>query len=79
MTRDGSVALFEIHKIAHKGWFGRKAYWVVQLYSQLPSGDVVKMGCVSEKVLAYAISSAEHDLKDGFISICDFGQAAAQD
>jgi hypothetical protein len=79
VTRDGLV-VFEIHKVAHRGWLKEKAHWVVQLYSRTPTSDgLERKGCVAGKMLVYAIHAAEVDLKHGFLSICDFELAAAQD
>lgn len=75
--RDGTLVIFEIHKVAKPGWFSRKAHWVVQLYSQDggPSSRT-KRGCEAASMQAYAISSAEKDLYHGFMSIADFELAA---
>jgi hypothetical protein len=77
IRRDGTIVIFEIHKLAKPGLFGRKAHWVVQLYSQDggPSSRI-KRGCVAASMQAYAISSAEKDLYHGFVSVADFDLAA---
>jgi len=77
MTRDGSIAAFEIHKLARPGWFGEKAWWVIQLCSKSPgASQFERRGCVSAKTQAYALSEAEVDLRFNFISICDFELAS---
>jgi len=60
MTRDGSLALFEVHKLARPGWFGERAMWVVRLSSQ-PLGSEVgeTQGWVTGKTQARALMRAE--------------------
>ncbi|MGY2938847.1 hypothetical protein ACVWZ6_008449 [Bradyrhizobium sp. GM6.1] len=76
IAQDGSIAIFEIHKVARSGWLGKKAGWVVQLFSQSPGSNENKHGCVGEKTLAFAISEAEMDLRHGFLSVADIELAA---
>jgi hypothetical protein len=49
MTRDRSLALFEVDKLARPTWFGQKALWVVQLRSQPPGGRTAEKGRVSRE------------------------------
>ena len=50
ITRDGSLVVFDVHKVAKPGWFGDKAHWVVQLFSKEPGADTpTKHGCVRGK------------------------------
>ena len=77
MTGDGSLVVFEVHKLTRPGWFGEKAWWVVQLWSKSPDGDGdEKRGCVSGKIQAVALTEAETDLRFNFMSICDFELAS---
>jgi hypothetical protein len=77
MTRDGSLVGFEVHKLARPGWFGDKAWWVVQLYSKSAESETVeKRGCVTGKTQAHALTEAETDLRFNFMSICDFELAS---
>ena len=64
MTRDGSLALFEVHKLARPAWFGERAMWVVQLWSQ-PAGSkaVETRGWVTGKTQAHALTEAEAHLR----------------
>lgn len=78
--RDGSYAAFGINKIAHRGWFGSKAYWVVQMYSLADrTSQMVAHGCAYGKTQAVAISNAEWDLRDNFLSLLTFEDAARDD
>jgi hypothetical protein len=77
MTRDGSLVIFDIHKVARPRWFGKKAHWVVQLSSKhLGVEAPTKHGCVEGSTQAHALSAAELDLKHGFLSIADFELAS---
>lgn len=76
VLRDGSIVIFEVHKIARPGWLREKAWWVVQLWSQAPNELPQKRGCVSDKTQAHALHEAELDLQFNFMSICDFELAA---
>jgi hypothetical protein len=64
MTRDWSLALFEVHKLARPAWFGERALWVVQLWSQPPGSKAAeKRGCVTGKTQAHALTEAESHLR----------------
>jgi hypothetical protein len=77
MTRDGSLVVFDVHKVARPGWLGDRAHWVVQLSSkQSGVGTLTQHGCVAGKTQAHALSAAELDLKHGFLSVADFELAA---
>ena len=70
---DGSIMIFEIHKVSKKGFLRRKIGWIVQLYSKSsPDDDPIKHGCVSASTLVGAIQQAHLDVKHGFLSIADF-------
>lgn len=78
--RDGSTVLFEIHKLARKGWLREKAHWVVQIYSQnAGESDFAKHGCSFGSTQVVAISDAEQDVRYGFTSVLDFELAASTD
>jgi hypothetical protein len=72
---DGSLVVFEVHKLTRPGWIGEKAWWVVQLWSRSTNGDD-KRGCVCGKMQAVALTEAETDLRFNFMSICDFELAS---
>jgi hypothetical protein len=79
MKRDGSLAVFEVHKLARPTWFGNRAWWVVQLWSQsVQSRMAEKRGCVTGKTQARALVEAETDLRCNFISRCDFELASGE-
>jgi hypothetical protein len=64
MMRKGSLALFEVHKLARPTWFGQRALWVVQLWSQPLGGKAAeKRGCVTGKTQAHALTGAEARLR----------------
>lgn len=70
---DGSIMIFEIHKVSKKGFLRRKTGWIVQLYSKSASdSEPTKHGCVSASTLVGAIHQAHLDVKHGFMSIADF-------
>lgn len=70
---DGSIMIFEIHKVSKKGFLRKKTGWIVQLYSKLaPESEPTKHGCVSASTLVGAIKQAHLDVKYGFMSIADF-------
>ena len=73
--RDGSIVIFELHKLAQHTFFREQAYWVVQLFSQAPEESVIKRGCVAADTLEDAISNAESDLHHGFVSVTNFEDA----
>ena len=74
---DGSLMVFEIHKLGTKGFLWTKAFWVVQLYSASDaSGPLKKRGCVWGKTCVSAIHEAHIDVKYGFMSIADFEMAS---
>jgi hypothetical protein len=76
-TRDGSLVVFDIHKLARSGWFGDKTHWVVQLWSKQPGADAPQQhGCVAGKTQADALSAAEVDMKHGFRSVTSFAVSA---
>ncbi len=76
IRQDGSFVAFDVHKLAaRRGWFGDKAYWVIQLWSREPDGVFEMRGCVSGAVQGKALSEAEKDLQHGFLSVCDFDLA----
>jgi hypothetical protein len=63
-TRDGSLVVFEVHKLARATWFGQRALWVVQLWSQPPGGKTAeKRGCVTGKMQVHALTEAEAHLR----------------
>lgn len=75
---DGSVMIFEIHKVTKKGLLRRKVGWIVQLYSKTsPESESTKHGCVSASTLVGAIQQAHLDVKCGFMSIADFDLSVA--
>jgi hypothetical protein len=64
MMRNGSLALFEVHKLARPTWFGQRALWVVQLWSQPRGGKAAeKRGCVTGKMQVHALTEAEAHLR----------------
>jgi hypothetical protein len=64
MAGDGSLALFEVHKLARPTWFGQRALWVVQLWSQPPGSKAAETrGCVTGKTQAHALTEAETHLR----------------
>jgi hypothetical protein len=69
---DGSIVIFEVHKLAQRTFFREQTYWVVQLFSQAPEESVIKRGCVAADTLDDAISNAE---SDGFVSVTIFEDA----
>ena len=76
-AEDGSLMIFEIHKLGRKGLFRMKAFWVVQLYSALDTnGSLERHGCVWGKMCVSAIHQAHLDVKYGFMSIADFEMAS---
>jgi hypothetical protein len=77
-TPDGSLIVFDVHKVARPGWLvGDKAHWVVQLSSKQPGTKIIEQhGCVTGKTQAHALSAAEIDLKHGFLSVANFELSA---
>ncbi|MGK7058055.1 hypothetical protein AB4853_16460 [Bradyrhizobium sp. 1050_B9_N1_2] len=75
-TRDGTLVIFEIHKISRPGWIGRKAHWVIQMLSRDVAGRIERRGCVAASNQATVISKAEADVHHGFISAADFDLAS---
>ena len=74
---DGSLMVFEIHKLGKRGLLRNKAFWVVQLYSAVgPDGPFEGRGCVWGKTCVSAIFDAHLDVKHGFLSIADFEMAS---
>ncbi|WP_299606100.1 hypothetical protein [uncultured Tateyamaria sp.] len=70
---DGSIMIFEIHKVSRKGLLRRKTGWIVQLYSKsAPKSEPTRHGCVSGSTLVGAIHQAHLDVKHGFMSVADF-------
>ena len=62
--RNGSLALFEVHKLARPGWLGKRAMWVVHLWSQPPGSTVGEtQGWVTGKTQAHALMKAEVHLR----------------
>ncbi|MBX9773980.1 MAG: hypothetical protein K2Y71_06160 [Xanthobacteraceae bacterium] len=77
MAQDGSLVVFDIHKVARPGWFGDKAHWVVQLSSkQVETNALTKHGCVRGQTQSLALLAADVDLKHGFLSVADFELAS---
>ena len=77
VTRDGSIAIFEIHKVTRPSFSGRKAWWVVQMFSRDSDTEATKQhGCVAAATQAAVLTSAEVNLKHGFLSIANFDMAA---
>ena len=75
-TRDGSLVVFEVHKLAGRGWFGVRARWVVQLRSRrAESATAEKQGCVAGRMLTHALTEAENDALLGFRSTRNFESA----
>jgi hypothetical protein len=75
-TRDGSLVVFEVHKLAGRGWFGVRARWVVQLRSRRAEGATTeKQGCVAGRMLTHALTEAENDALLGFRSTRNFESA----
>ena len=75
---DGSLMVFEIHKLGKKGFLRTKVFWVVQLYSTRDAEDTLeRRGCVWGKTCVSAIHEAHVDVKHGFISIADFAMATS--
>jgi len=72
VRRDGSFAIFEVHKVTRPGWFREKAWWVLQLWSRGDEEEPKKHGCVAAGTQACALSEAETDLRFNFMSICNF-------
>ncbi|MPZ37243.1 MAG: hypothetical protein GEU95_04140 [Rhizobiales bacterium] len=79
VSRDGSLVVFDVHKVGRRGWFRDKANWVVQLASKQPGTDLQQHGCVSGTMQAFALSAAEVDLKHGFLSKATFDLCADSD
>ena len=74
---DGSLMVFEIHKLGKRGFLWTKAFWVVQLYSAVdPDGPLDRRGCVWGKTCVSAIHEAHIDVKHGFLSVADFEMAS---
>ena len=64
MMRDGSLVVFEVHKLARPTWFGQRALWVVQLWSRPPGSKAAETrGCVTGKIQAHALREAEAHLR----------------
>jgi len=60
VTKDGSLAIFDVHKLARPVWFGVRALWVVELWSQQPGRKAAEtLGCVTGKTQAHALLEAE--------------------
>ena len=75
---DGSLMVFEIHKLGKRGLLRTKAFWVVQLYSAVdPDAPLKRRGCVWGKTCVSAIHEAHIDVKHGFLSVADFEMASA--
>ena len=73
---DGSIMVFEIHKLGSKRLFRTKAFWVIQLFSALYlDGPVERHGCVLGKMLVSAIQAAHNDVGHGFVSVMDLTMA----
>ncbi len=77
VTRDGSLVLFVIHKVARPGSSVIRLGWVVQLCSKLPGAEKINHGCVKGVTQVGAVFAAEADLKQGFLSGDDLETAAA--
>jgi len=76
MRQDGSIAIFDVHKIARQGFLRTRAYWVVQLYSKITEGAVaMPHGCVYGSTQAVALSEAEQDVRAGFLSVLAYRDA----
>jgi hypothetical protein len=76
-TRDGSSAVFEVHKLVRRGWFGVRARWVVQLWSRRAgSATAEKQGCIAGRMLTHALTEAENDVWLGFRSTRNFELAS---
>ena len=74
---DGSLMVFEIHKLGKRGLVRNKAFWVVQLYSAIgPDEHLDRRGCVWGKTCVSAIFDAHVDVKHGFLSVADFEMAS---
>ena len=77
VRKDGSFAIFELHKLARRGLLRKKAHWVVQMHSQRDgAAPTVPHGCAWGSIQAKALSEAEIDLKHNFLSIVSFEMAA---
>jgi hypothetical protein len=77
IKRDGSAAMFELHKLARRTLFRKKSRWVVQMYSAENDGQIpMPHGCVVGATLATALSEAEADLQFNYMSILSFREAA---
>ena len=77
-TADGSLMVFEIHKLGRKRFLRTRAFWVVQLYSTRDAeGTLERRGCVWGRTCVGAIHEAHLDVKHGFLSIADFGLASS--
>src|SRR5262245_55494175 len=64
MTRDGSLTVFEVHKLARPAWFGKRAMWVVGLWLQPPGSALGETrGWVTGKTQAHALMRAEIHLQ----------------
>ena len=75
---DGSLMVFEVHKLGRRRFFRVRPFWVVQLYSSPDaSGPFEKHGCVWGKMCVSAIHEAHLDVKHGFLSIANFQMASA--
>ncbi|WP_420336254.1 hypothetical protein [Roseibium sp.] len=73
---DGSITIYEIHKIGRKGFLGKKSRWVIQLNSVYPySRELVQHGCITGTMLAITINDAQKDVRHGFLSILDLDSA----
>jgi hypothetical protein len=76
-TRDGSLVVFEVHKLARRGWFGVRARWVVQLRSRRAgSATAEEQGCIAGRMLTHALTEAENDVLLGFRSTRNFELAS---
>ena len=74
---DGSLMVFEMHKLGRRGLLRTRSFWVVQLYSAVgPDGPLAMRGCVWGKTCASAILDAHRDVRHGFLSIADFEMAS---
>ena len=74
---DGSLMVFEIHKLGKRGLVHTRSFWVVQLYSAVgPDGPLARRGCVWGKTSVSAILDAHRDVRHGFLSVADFEMAS---
>lgn len=76
VSRDGSIVIFDVHKLSRRKFAFRRVHWIVQLCSRDSSGVFKQHGCVAAPTQANALHKAEVDLKHGFLSVKDFSMAS---